>query len=51
MKKYVSLFLALIMIFALAGCGSKTDEIPRVSLPAVAAERTAVELSSRSFAQ
>ena len=43
MKKYVSLFLALIMIFTLASCGGKTEENTTVSLPAVAAERAAVE--------
>ncbi|MEL7624130.1 MAG: hypothetical protein AAGU12_11125 [Clostridiales bacterium] len=43
MKKYVSLFLALIMIFTLASCGGRTDENTTVSLPAVAAERAAVE--------
>ncbi len=39
MKKYVSLFLALIMIFTLASCGGRTT----VSLPAVTVERAAVE--------
>ena len=43
MKKYVSLFLALIMIFTLASCGGRTEENTTVSLPAVAAERAAVE--------
>ena len=43
MKKYVSLFLALIMIFTLASCGGKTEENTTVSLSAVAAERAAVE--------
>ncbi|MGO4928703.1 hypothetical protein ACTQ5J_08915 [Fundicoccus sp. Sow4_F4] len=43
MKKYVSLFLALIMIFTLASCGGKTEENTTVSLPAVATERAAVE--------
>ena len=43
MKKYVSLFLALIMIFTLASCGGRTDENTTVSLPAVAAERATVE--------
>jgi hypothetical protein len=43
MKKYVSLFLALIMIFTLASCGGRTDENTTVSLPAVATERAAVE--------
>ena len=31
MKKYVSLFLALIMIFTLASCGGKTEENTTVS--------------------
>jgi hypothetical protein len=43
MKKYVSLFLALIMIFTLASCGGRTDEYTMVSLPSVATERAAVE--------
>lgn len=43
MKKYVSLFLALIMIFTLASCGGRTDENTTVSLPAVSAERAALE--------
>jgi len=43
MKKYVSLFLALIMIFTLASCGGRTEENTTVSLPTVAAERAAVE--------
>ncbi len=42
MKKYVSLFLALIMSFTLASCGGRDENI-MVSLPAVAAERPAVE--------
>jgi hypothetical protein len=43
MKKLMSLFLALIMIFTLASCGGRTEENTTVSLPAVAAERAAVE--------
>lgn len=43
MKKYVSLFLALIMIFTLASCSGKSEENTTVSLPAVAAERVTVE--------
>ena len=43
MKKYVSLFLALIISFTLASCGGRTDENITASVPVVAAERTAVE--------
>ena len=43
MKKLMSLFLALIMIFTLASCGGRTEENTTVSLPTVAAERAAVE--------